>query len=166
MMKVKQLRWLSIVIFTVLLAACARHPQVTVTGGNAVNGSVAEPTSAAVTKFTKGPHQGLLGVRQYYFNCNDSLFPASYQVAAKAQASYLKAHPQASLLLQGYSSAAGSEGYNIAIAQQRAESVATYLCLQGVSKAQISLVSMGSVTDLPYSGSVNSKNCRVDLVYL
>lgn len=162
----KYWRLASMGLLLVGLAACAKHPQSIVNAPPSSEPELTTLTQLPMSKFSKGPHQGLLGVRQYYFNCGDSLFPARYRAAANVQANYLRAHPQATLLLQGYSSAGGSEGYNIAIAEQRAESVATYLQLQNVPKSQLNIVSMGSLLDAPYAGAPVAKDCRVDLVYL
>jgi peptidoglycan-associated lipoprotein len=142
------------------LAACAKKPA-------PVSGAAVANTTSQVLpgKFAAGPHQGLLGQRQYYFACNSDLFPGKYQPAALAQAAYLKAHADDVLTLQGYSAAGGSAGYNAAVAQQRTASVANFLRLQGVSQQQLRIVSYGSAFSQPYTGKTNPKSCRVDLVY-
>jgi len=116
-------------------------------------------------KFALGPHKGLLGVRQYYFPCASTLMPERYQAAAKAQAKYLKRHSNAKLVLQGYAASGGSHGYNVGVAQQRAESIADFLLATGVNASSVIVVSYGAEKSTVYSGKVNTKACRVDLVY-
>ncbi|OGT30329.1 MAG: hypothetical protein A3E87_01180 [Gammaproteobacteria bacterium RIFCSPHIGHO2_12_FULL_35_23] len=162
--KISLVIYSSIMSLLLLLSACARQsPSSAVVRSIGVNNY--KPRVVKTTKFTLGPNQGLLGIRHYYFDCQSTLMPSQYQNAAKAQASYLKNTPSARLQLQGYAAAGGGEGYNIAIADQRARSVANYLQLQGVNPEQISIVSYGSLKAKPFNGQVIAKNCRVDLVY-
>src|SRR3990167_2431862 len=152
----------SIVGTLLLLTACAKQSSAIVRN---IAGGSSKPVYVDRGKFTLGPHGGLLDVRQYYFDCQSTLLPPQYQAAAKVQAVYLKANPQAQLELQGFADAGGSAGYNIAVADERAQSVSSYLQLQGVNKKQITTVTYGAAMDQPYSGRQISKNCRVDLVY-
>ena len=153
------------VIVVVLLAGCAKQPQpVTVTSVTPVANQ--QQATINTNKFALGPHQGLLGVRQYYFACDSTLLPEKYKKAAAAQAAYLQAHPQATIELQGFASSGASAGYTVAISQQRAQSVADYMQLQNASKRQMKTVAYGAEFAQPYSGQSIRNNCRVDLVYL
>lgn len=117
-------------------------------------------------KLDNGPHEGLLGIRQYFYPCGSTVLPEKYQAAAKAQAAYLVQHPKALIQIQGFDAAAGSPNYSLAIGQQRANGVANYMRLQGAKALQIAPVSYGAETSMPYNGQLRVQDCRVDIVYL
>jgi len=164
-MKITLVGILSIIM--IALSACAKHPSASVTavnGNNEAMQSAQQPYSD--NKFALGPHAGLLGVRQYYFKCSSTLLPTYYYKALRAHAAYLKGHSTAKTEIQGFTDAAGSREYNITVGQRRADAVTNYLRLQGVKAGQISEVSYGAEMDEPYTGKTQTKDCRVDLIYV
>lgn len=161
----KIVRLIFLMMLTVIMSACAKHPPAPVSTLNAMPTNVPQMNQSS-NKFAFGPHSGLLGVRQFYFNCSSSLLPTYYYKALQAHAKYLQQHPDLKIQAQGFTTAAGSPEYNITVGERRADAVSSYLQLQGASKAQISAVSYGAELDKPYAGHKNTKNCRVDLVYL
>lgn len=146
---------------TFLLAACVKAPSSSV-----YYNQYGQKAALEKNKLQFGPHTGLLGTRQYYFPCNSTLLPVKYQAAAKAQATYLQAHPRALIQVQGFNAAGGSPNYSLAIGQQRANSVADFIRLQGVPALQVAAVSYGSEIAAPYNGRLQPQDCRVDIVYL
>ena len=151
-------------ISLMLLSACAKQAPGPITV-NASGDSNNLTTVDGQGRFSVGPHNGLLGIRQYFYPCHSTSLPAKYKKAAFAQAVYLKANTAAVIELQGFSSPGGSTGYNLGLAQQRVQGVENLLRLQGVSGSQIKTVSYGGETSRPYSGRKISSSCRVDLVY-
>lgn len=49
----------------------------------------------------------------------------------------LTKHPQASVILRGYSDSKGSDKYNLALSERRTTSIANYLIAQGINEKQI-----------------------------
>lgn len=90
-----------------------------------------------------------------------------YMPIVEAHARYLKAHPQATVRLEGNCDERGSREYNLALGQRRADSVAKAMELLGVPAAQITTVSWGS--EKPKAPGHNeeawAQNRRTDIVY-
>lgn len=83
------------------------------------------------------------------------------------QANYLVAHSSAKVRLEGNTDARGSREYNVALGWKRAKAVAEILRQQGVSDAQIVIVSFGKEKPIAFGQDENSysQNRRVDLFY-
>lgn len=82
-------------------------------------------------------------------------------------ASYLKEHPDVFVLLEGHADMQGSEGYNLALGERRANTVKNLLIFYGVSNKQISTISFGEEKPA-VSGQTEeaySKNRRVEIIY-
>ncbi len=61
----------------------------------------------------------------------------------RANADYLKAHPSARVVLEGHTDERGTQEYNLALGQQRADAVMRYMMDLGVDATQLSTVSYG-----------------------
>lgn len=83
------------------------------------------------------------------------------------QANYLVAHPSGKVRLEGSTDERGSREYNITLGWKRARAVAAVLKQQGVSDAQIVMVSYGKEKPvaLGHDEDAYSQNRRVDLIY-
>ena len=84
-----------------------------------------------------------------------------------AHAKYLSVAETAKVRLEGHADERGTRGYNLALAERRANSVARYLVIQGVKRSQIETVSYGEERPLSLSRDENgwSRNRRVELIY-
>ena len=84
-----------------------------------------------------------------------------------AQAHYLLKHSGARVRLEGNTDNIGSREYNIALGYRRARAVAQVLEQQGISRAQIAIVSYGEEKPAAQGNSeaARAKNRRVNLVY-
>lgn len=147
------------------LAACASNG----TSSNDVNG---------VDGAALGPQFGfqspagisqadLLKRHSYYFRFNSAKVEETNLAAVEAQGRYLSQHPKQKVLLEGNADIRGSREYNIGLGWRRDLGVAQVLMLNGVSKAQIHMVSYGAekpvaqgTTELDYA-----KNRRVDIMF-
>ncbi|MBU0744449.1 MAG: peptidoglycan-associated lipoprotein Pal [Gammaproteobacteria bacterium] len=83
------------------------------------------------------------------------------------QANYLIAHPSAKVRLEGNADERGSREYNIALGWKRAKAVAEVLKQQGVSNAQIVMISYGKEKPIAFGHDedAHSQNRRTDLIY-
>jgi outer membrane protein OmpA-like peptidoglycan-associated protein len=82
-------------------------------------------------------------------------------------ASYLKAHPQTKVLIEGHTDSQGSAEYNEALSQRRADAVEKALILRGVSADAMSTVGRGkeypvATNDTPAG---RQQNRRVEIVF-
>ncbi len=84
-----------------------------------------------------------------------------------AHAKYLSVAETAKVRLEGHADERGTRGYNLALAERRANAVARYLVIQGVKRSQIESVSYGEERPLSLSRDENgwSRNRRVELIY-
>lgn len=103
----------------------------------------------------------------YLFAFDNSRVASKYLASIKAQADYLKNHPRARILLAGHTDQRGSREYNVALGERRANSVADILRMEGVSRAQIRVLSYGEERPVAFGQTDDSyrKNRRVELTY-
>lgn len=97
---------------------------------------------------------------------SDSLDATGQQIAAQ-NAEFMVAHPHVKVRLEGNTDDRGTQEYNLALGERRAEAVKQYLESQGVSTARISTVSFGKDNPLCTQNDEScwAKNRRVDFVY-
>jgi peptidoglycan-associated lipoprotein len=105
--------------------------------------------------------------RTVYFDFNESVVKPEYFQLLKAQAAYLVAHPDASVVLQGYTDERGTLEYNVALGSRRAAAVQNFLELQGVSGSQMKMISYGESypADPGHDEDAWSQNRRVVIVF-
>lgn len=85
-----------------------------------------------------------VGQQTYYFDFNQSDVREQDMACIKVQADYLNSHPEAKVLLEGYTDPRGSREYNVALGQRRADAVNAVLTQAGVSEGQLRSVSYGA----------------------
>ena len=102
-----------------------------------------------------------------YFGFDISSINDEYLSILNAHAKYLKANPDAKVLIEGHADERGTPEYNIALSERRAKSVVTYLENMGVSEDQLSIVSYGEEKPMvkDRSEAAFSKNRRAVIVY-
>ncbi len=83
------------------------------------------------------------GLRPVYFDFNQALIEAEAGAIMKANAEWLKAHPQIKVRIEGNCDERGANEYNQALGQRRAASAKKYLTDMGISGQRISLISYG-----------------------
>ncbi len=83
------------------------------------------------------------GLRPVYFDFNKAFIEAEAGAIMKANAEWLKAHPQAKVRIEGNCDERGTNEYNQALGQRRAASAKKYLTDMGISGQRISLISYG-----------------------
>ncbi len=84
-----------------------------------------------------------LATRVLYFDFDSSEIKAEYRPVIEAHASYLAAHPDTIVTLEGHTDERGSREYNLALGERRANAVRRQLVLLGASAGQIRVVSYG-----------------------
>lgn len=82
-------------------------------------------------------------VRTIYFDFDRDTIKSEYESVVMAHARYLRANPNASVVLQGHTDERGTREYNLALGERRANSVQRFLNIQDVSNGQMSVVSYG-----------------------
>ena len=85
----------------------------------------------------------LLDSKVVYFGYDRAEILPEFKQVLNAHAKYLMANPQASIVFEGHCDERGTVEYNLALGERRANSVKSYLIVQGVSPAQLDSVSFG-----------------------
>jgi peptidoglycan-associated lipoprotein len=155
----------------VLVAACSKHPGMADASGYSNEGTTAHGLGE-FTRFpgqepgesytTQAPHS-----QRYLFSYDNSVLAHKYLPSLHAQASYLRAHPGARVLLAGHTDERGSREYNIALGERRANAVADVLRMAGVNQSQMRIVSYGKErpANFGHDAASHLQNRRTELTY-
>ena len=110
----------------------------------------------------------LLGVMDpVYFGFDSNFIEESQRKTLQKAAEYLLDNPDLDLLVKGMCDWYGTEEYNLALGDLRANSVANYLQDLGIDPIRINTVSMGSLEAQIGLSKTNSKrDRRADLILL
>ena len=158
-----------LVLIITLFAACTKMPgrvngedddQAATHGLGKLNRFAGQLRGEYYTTFA--PHNQTL-----LFAYDDSTVDSKYFAALNAQATYLKKHLGARILLAGHTDERGSREYNIALGERRANAVATLMRLSGILQQQLRIVSYGKErpANLGHTETAHMQNRRVELIY-
>ncbi|MNF59740.1 Outer membrane protein P6 precursor [compost metagenome] len=120
-------------------------------GGSGVDGSMSEEAA-------------LRAITTFYFEYDSSDLKPEAMRALDVHAKDLKANG-ARVVLEGHTDERGTREYNMALGERRSKAVQRYLVLQGVSPAQLELVSYGEERPVATGNDEQSwaQNRRVEL---
>ena len=134
-----------------MLAACASTPK----SAPPQPAPVAKPVVQAPAPQPRGLSQAEIDARQLaeqlqalkdksvYFDFDKSLIKPEYRDTVIQQADFIKAHGDDAVTLEGNCDERGSNEYNLALGQRRADAVLKSLEQSGVSTSQVKTVSFG-----------------------
>ncbi|TNC79410.1 MAG: peptidoglycan-associated lipoprotein Pal [Oleiphilus sp.] len=105
--------------------------------------------------------------RTFYFDFDESSIKPESRAPLAAHATFLASNPSVKVVLEGHCDERGTKGYNIALGESRAKSVASFLKVNGVSEAQMEIISYGEErpAELGQNEAAWSKNRRVYISY-
>lgn len=83
-------------------------------------------------------------VKDVYFNYDRFDLRADDTPAVEQDAAFLKSHPRMKIVIEGHCDDRGSEEYNLALGQSRAESLKKALLAQGLEAGRVKVISYGS----------------------
>lgn len=104
----------------------------------------------------------------FYFDFDQSVVKSASFGDLEKHASYLASNPSAQVVLEGHADERGTREYNIALGERRANAVARFLQVNGVSASQIETVSFGEEKPAVLGSGEGSwsQNRRVELKYV
>ena len=105
--------------------------------------SVEEQAAQRAKEAAMAEQAALREMRTFYFEFDQSTVKSESRPALAAHAAYLAANPAQKIVVEGHCDERGTKGYNIALGERRGNSIAKFLIVNGVSKAQIEVVSYG-----------------------
>lgn len=119
-----------------LVAACANHQKAVSTG----TGAMAAPSGPA-----PGSEEDLVANvgDRVFFDFDKSNLKPEARATLDRQAAWLEKYPQVKVQVAGNCDERGTEEYNLALGQRRANSAAQYLEAKGVPAARIHTISYG-----------------------
>jgi peptidoglycan-associated lipoprotein len=132
-----RLKLLGALGMAVLLAACS--------GGNnqgATTGTGAAAQSTGVTPGSEADLVANVGDR-VFFDLNKNNLSSDAQATLDRQATWLAKYPQVTIQLAGNCDDRGTEEYNIALGERRANAARDYLVAKGVAASRITTISYG-----------------------
>ena len=126
-----------------LLAACTNTKEGAELYGDANGGwsEAVDVTNLTETALTKEMRK--TGRDVVYFRVNESAVDSDARADLQAQAEWLKAHPQALVVIEGRCDERGTREYNLALGDKRANAARSYLIAKGVEANRIQTISYG-----------------------
>ncbi len=139
-------------------------------GGDSAGEGAVDPNagyganSGAVDDSLSAQEAALRAITTFYFEYDSSDLKPEAMKALDVHAKDLKANGNR-VVLEGHADERGTREYNMALGERRAGAVQRYLVLQGVSPAQLELVSYGEERPVAMGTSEESwaQNRRVEL---
>jgi peptidoglycan-associated lipoprotein len=105
-------------------------------------------------------------IQDAFFGFNAAALDADAQEALRRSAEWLRQHSAYRVRIEGHCDDRGTEQYNLALGERRAETAASYLVALGVDRARIETVSYGE--ERPFDDDANERawaqNRRAHLV--
>ena len=149
-------------------APIAAAPRVTAPAAQASPAPVApraDPDAADVARL-RNPAD-ILGKRSVYFPLDSYVIDGQFLPLLQAHGQVLSRHPRFKVLVQGNADERGSQEYNLALAQRRAEVIKKTLLSNGATETQVEAVSLGKAKPhaLGHDEAAWAENRRGDLVY-
>ena len=105
-------------------------------------------------------------IRDAFFAFDESTLSQDAQDALSASATWLKAHPQYNLVVEGHCDERGTEQYNLALGDRRANTAKDYMVTLGIDTGRVKTVSYGEERpfDSGHEEAAWAKNRRAHLV--
>tara|TARA_R110001592_G_scaffold93088_1_gene270551 strand:+ start:10269 stop:10913 length:645 start_codon:yes stop_codon:yes gene_type:complete len=106
-------------------------------------------------------------IRTFYFDFDQATIKTDSRAALAAHAAFLSSNPSVKIVLEGHTDERGTKGYNMALGERRANAVQQFLVVNGVSKAQIEVVSYGEerAANSAHNESAWAQNRRAYIEY-
>ena len=125
-----------------LLAACSHTPPANTGGGNGTANTNGGPTAGSVVPGSQEDLVANVGDRVFY-ELNSSTLTDAGQATLSKQADWLAKYPNVSVQVAGNCDDRGTEEFNLALGQRRANAAKDFLKAKGVSSSRVTTISYG-----------------------
>jgi len=88
-----------------------------------------------------------------YFNFDDATLTSGARMILQQKVSWLRENSGASILIEGHCDERGTEEYNIALGQRRAQSIKMFMINAGISASRLSTVSYGEERPIDFANN-------------
>ena len=123
-----------VIVAGLVLTACATTKKVETTGQ--MQGDVYTGTDTVEYLASGVPDR-------VFFATNESILTTRSRDTLRKQATWLRANPEITVVLEGHADERGTREYNLALGERRANAAKDYLMTYGVSANRISVISYG-----------------------
>jgi peptidoglycan-associated lipoprotein len=139
----KILKFVAVVVVAVGLGACSSVDKKTDGGdGKGAGGDgTRPPASSSWSDYTSRSKNGYSDRVFFAYDRHD--LSADARQTIEAWSRWLRAHPDATILVEGHADERGTREYNLALGARRATSVKNYLTALGVSSRRLRTISYG-----------------------
>jgi peptidoglycan-associated lipoprotein len=139
---------LAVAVSLVVMAGCSssggtQDGSMDGTGTTAGGVSSQGMTNGQTSGSQMGSQVGIPDVRTIYFDFDKDTIRPEFESVLNAHADYLRNNPNTTVVLEGHGDERGTREYNLGLGERRAQSVESYLTVQGVSPSQLEIVSYG-----------------------
>ena len=102
-----------------------------------------------------------------YFEYDSAIVSSEYDELLLGVSTYLIKNPQVKIVLEGHTDERGTREYNLALGEERANSVLKQLNILGVSRQQMSSLSFGeeNPSALGIENDILALNRRVEIIF-
>jgi len=115
-------------------------------GGGAGASSVAQSGSGAMVAAARPQPKefsGVTGLQDIHFDFDKYVIRSEDAQLLSANAEWLREHPRAVILIEGHCDDRGTNEYNLALGNHRAESALKYLLSRGIARTRMTTISYG-----------------------
>lgn len=110
---------------------------------------VTRPAAPAEAPVKPAPTVAVSPLKDIFFDFDNSMVRTDQQHYVQQDFAYLKAHSDVKVMVEGNCDERGTEEYNLALGQRRADTVKNALVAEGISAGRINTVSYGK--DRPFA---------------
>jgi peptidoglycan-associated lipoprotein len=111
--------------------------------GSQLNGSNVSGSNSSLEDWKNGKFGSQGPLSDIHFGYNDYTIQDQDGSVLRSNASWLQAHPQTRVQVEGHCDERGSEEYNMALGAKRAQAAKDYLLTLGVGGSRVSTISYG-----------------------
>ena len=134
---------LAVICVASFLSACASQKDGADLYGNGQGGwndnvNISDLQDTVMTQKFKDENQNVV-----YFALNSSDLDSTSKDVLSAQADWLKANPRVLIVIEGNCDERGTEEYNLALGERRADEARRFLVMKGISSDRIRIISYG-----------------------
>ncbi len=146
-----------------LMVGCSSKPKATDDTGSSEPAITNEPMGFNPQGSDSGE---IAGLNTIYFDYDKAVLSPDAKATLAGNANWMKANPNARLEIEGHCDSRGTNEYNLALGERRANTVRNYLASMGVSNDRLSVVSYGEEKPIMDGDSeaAYAKNRRANFV--
>lgn len=119
----------------------------------------------AFTRNHTAPVATSSSIGEVYFDTGSAALTTDDQATLSKAADSMKQNPNMRVRVQGYTDSTGDSAQNVALSNQRSDTVQQYLISKGVDKSRLNLQGFGQANPVATNGTLDGKanNRRVEL---